>query len=91
MAHVIITFKIMPKDPEQNLDKIAKKVELEIKQFGGNVGRIDKEPVGFGLVALKIIFSMNENLGSTDDMEEKIKEIKGVQGCDVVDVRRALG
>ena len=91
MAHVIITFKIMPEDVDQDLDKIAKKVELEIKQFGGNVGKIDKEPVGFGLVALKIIFSMNENLGSTDDLEETIRNIKGVQGCDVVDVRRALG
>ena len=81
----------MPEDVDTNLDELAKKAELEIKQFGGQVGKIEKEPVGFGLVALKMIFVMDESLGGTDDLEENISKIAGIQSCSVTDCRRAIG
>ncbi len=91
MAQVIITFKIMPESVDQDLDVIHKKAEHLIKEFGGEVGRVQKEPIGFGLVALKLIFIMSEDLGSTEDLEEKITALDEVASVDVVDVRRAIG
>ena len=91
MAQVIVTFKIMPEDPDTSLDGLKGKIELEIKQFGGQIGKVDKVPVGFGLSSLNIVFIYDESIGGTDVLEEKISAISGIQSCEVIDCRRALG
>lgn len=91
MANVIITLKIMPSGLDVDLDRISEQIEKLIADFGGNVGRKEKEPVAFGLSALKIMFIMDEKKGSTEVLESKISKIKGVNSVDVVDVRRTIG
>ncbi|MBW3013610.1 elongation factor 1-beta [Candidatus Woesearchaeota archaeon] len=91
MANVVVTLKIMPDSPDVNLDKLEEDTQHIIKEFAGDIGRVVKEPVGFGLTALKITFVMSEDLGGTDDLEEKVKELKDVGNAEVVDVRRAVG
>lgn len=91
MAQVIITFRIMPESPDCDLDSIRKEVEQYIKEFGGDVGKVEKFPVGFGLVALNMIFVMDESLGSTEELEDRIQQLKEVASVEVTDVRRAIG
>ena len=92
MASIIITLKIMPADPEVNLSRVEQKAIEEIKNFAGKTEiKRELEPVAFGLNALKITFVMDENIGSTDELEEKISKIEGVSSVKVVDVRRAIG
>jgi|SRR3989344_1183929 len=92
MASIIITLKIMPADPEVNLSRVEQKAIEEIKNFAGKTEiKRELEPVAFGLNALKITFVMDENIGSTDELEEKISRIEGVNSVEVVDVRRAIG
>jgi len=91
MADVVVTLKIMPDSVEVNLTDVEKKITELIAEFGGEVGKVEKEPVGFGLVALKMIFVMPESLGSTEELEEEIKTLSEVGSVDVVDVRRAIG
>jgi len=91
MATVIITFRIMPDGVDVNLDDIKKKAIEKIKTFGGNVHKEEKEPVAFGLVALKLMFTLDESKGDTEKLEKDICAIKGVQSCEVIDVRRAVG
>lgn len=91
MADVVVTFKVMPDSPEIDLKTIQEKITELIKEFGGEVGKVEEEPVGFGLVALKFFFVMPEDLGSTDDLEENIKNLEEVGNVEVVDVRRAIG
>lgn len=91
MAQVIITLKIMPKSPDVDLAEIEKKAKEEIKKFGGDVGKTEKELIGFGLEALKVFFSMDESKGSTEPLENEIKKIKDVLNVEVIDVRRAIG
>ena len=91
MAEVILTFKIMPDSPEVDLEGLKDKIDHMIKEFGGEVGKVEKEPVAFGLVALKMVFVMDESLGDTEDLEKNISELEGVASCEVVDCRRALG
>jgi len=91
MADVIITLKIMPESPDIDLDAVKEKIEQEIKTFGGEVGKVEKEPVAFGLIALNMIFVSDESKGSTEQLEENISKIQGVSSVEVTDVRRALG
>jgi len=81
----------MPSGVDIDLGKIEEEAKDKIAEFGGEVGKREEEPVAFGLKALKLIFVMDEGLGSTESLEEQISKIKGVQSVDVVDVRRAVG
>ena len=93
MAQVIITFKIMPETPEVDLEAVQKLAEEKINAFVGEVAekKVEIEPIAFGLKALKITFVSDEAKGGTEDIEEAIAGFDGVQSCEVIDVRRALG
>lgn len=93
MAKVIITFKIMPETPEVDLEAVQKAAEEKIDAFVGETAekKVEIEPIAFGLKAVKITFVSDESKGSTDEIEEQISELDGVQSCEVIDVRRALG
>lgn len=92
MAKVVVTMKIMPEGTETNLEELKEKVEKEIKEFNGNLDiKIEEEPIGFGLTALKFLFVMEEEKGSTDPLEEKLKNIEGIGNAEVTDVRRTIG
>ena len=92
MANAIVTLKIMPESPEVDLEKLKEDVKKHIIDFAGEgETKEELEPVAFGLKALKMIFVMDENIGSTEELEKSISEIKGIQSVEVVDVRRAIG
>lgn len=92
MARVVATIKIMPESPESDLSSIQNSAEEEIKKFAGETQiKTEHEPVAFGLKALKIIFVMDEDKGSTEKLEENIKTIPEVKSVETVDVRRAIG
>ncbi|HLC72955.1 MAG TPA: elongation factor 1-beta [Candidatus Nanoarchaeia archaeon] len=91
MAYVIVTLKIMPEGVDVSLTDLEKSSQKIIENYGGRMQRVEKEPIGFGLVALKITFSMDENKGSTDALEDQLKEITGIMNVEVVNVGRALG
>lgn len=91
MAYVIITLKVMPESPEISLTKLKDKVKEEIEKFGGVVGKIEEEPIGFGLSALIFRFNSPETKSNLDPLEEAIKKIDGVSNCEVIGVTRAFG
>jgi len=91
MADVIVTLKIMPVSPESDLKDIEAKADQMVSAFGGEVGKVEVEPVAFGLKALKLIFVMDESKGSTDELEKQVSEIEAVNSVEVSDVRRAVG
>jgi len=81
----------MPESPDVDLDAIKEKADNEIKSFGGEIGKVEKEPVAFGLIALKLIFVSDESKGSTEQLEENVSKLDGVASVQITDVRRALG
>jgi len=91
MAKVIVTFKIMPDSPKINLKKLEVAAKKKITDFGGEVGKVEEQPVAFGLISLNIIFVMDEKKGSTEVLEDQITDIKGVKSVEVTDIRRAIG
>lgn len=92
MTNAIVTLKIMPESPESDLDSIRDESLKFIEDFAGKGDtKVEQEPIAFGLKALKIIFIMDESIGSTDALEEKIAKLDHVNSVDVIDVRRAVG
>ena len=73
MARVIVTLKIMPEAVETDLSRIETKATKLITEFGGVVGKSEQEPVAFGIKALKLMFVMNEDIGSTESLEGRLK------------------
>lgn len=91
MARVIVTLKIMPTGPDIDLKKVEHNSINKIKKFGGGIGKIEIEPIAFGLKALKIFFIMDEDIGSTSDLENEIVKVDGVNSVEILDVRRTIG
>ena len=91
MATVIVTMKIMPSSPDENLEEIQAAASKMISDFGGTVGKVEFEPIAFGLKAIVFMFALNESLGDTEEAEQKIAAISGVNSVQVTDVRRAIG
>ena len=92
MAQAIVTLKIMPESPDVNLEELEEKAKKFIAQFAGEGDtRTEQQPVAFGLKALQIIFVMDEQIGSTEELEKSIAAIEGISSVEVTDVRRAIG
>jgi len=91
MAQVIVTVKIMPESPDSDLKAIEETSKKQIAEFGGEVGKVEIEPIAFGLNALKLFFVMDESKGDTEPLENTLKNIEQVQSVEVTDVRRAIG
>jgi len=92
MANVIITMKIMPESPETDLSKVEEEAKAKITAFAGEGEmKSEQEPVAFGLNALKILFVMAEDKGSTEELEKDVATVAGVNSVEITDVRRAIG
>ena len=83
--------KLMPSSPDEDLESIRASAAKMIAEFGGTVGKVDFEPIAFGLKAVVFMFAMAEDLGDTEELEKKITGISGVNSVQVTDVRRAVG
>jgi translation elongation factor aEF-1 beta len=90
MAHVIVTFRIMLEDNER-LPAIQEETQQKIKAFGGNFGKAETQEIAFGIKALLVTCSYDENKGAPDPLEESLAGITGVKSVEAIDVRRSLG
>ena len=52
--------------------------------------KIDEEPIAFGLVALNVMFIVDDGEGGTEIVEEKLAKIPNVTSVEVMDVRRLM-
>lgn len=92
MAVVVITLRIMPSGPDADLNSIERKAKELIVGFAGHTQfKIEIKPIAFGIKSVDVTFVMEENLGSTENLEGQISKIEEVNSVEVTDVRRALG
>lgn len=85
MAEVIVTFKVMPKDVETDLDKLEEKIKAMVKPE-----RVQRESIAFGLVAINVTKLVPDASGELEAIENKIKSIEGVRQIEVTEVTRSL-
>jgi len=89
MAQAIVQIKIMPESPDSNLDAIENTAEKLILKGTKQIKK-EREPIAFGLVAIKILFTWDEAM-STDELLDNIRSIKDVSSAEIIDFRRAIG
>jgi elongation factor 1-beta len=84
-----ITMKVMPESVDVDFGAIKKKSEAIVRATYGEVREIkfEEEPIAFGLKALKIIFIVEETLGS-DIMIEKLSPLEGVASVECIGFQR---
>ncbi len=83
MGTVAVTFRIMPEDPETDLEEIKARVR---KALGGFVREMKEQPVAFGLVAILAIAVVKDTEGGSDELEQSLAAIPGVGSVETVDV-----
>ena len=92
MGNVVVTMKVMPESPEVNLDDLEKKVEEAIVAKKGKPYKKNREPIGFGITALKFSFILDEDEaeGGTEPIESAIKEVEGVGEAETTEVTKVV-
>ena len=89
MGTVILTIKMLPDSAERDVEAWKPQIE-KIVEGNGDVLKMEKEPVAFGLNALKVIFTLGDKEGVMDEVENALKAIEGVNDVSVTDMTRAL-
>ncbi len=92
MAMMIMTYRVMPEDGEveySQLEEVAKKT-IEDFHETARINSTSEHDVGFGLKAVKVNFSIDENCGS-DAVENKLKEEEKIGDVIVESMSRAMG
>ena len=88
MAKVLVLVKVYPSDVNINLEELVKKIKEKLPE-NHEITRYDKEPIAFGLYALRLYIVLPEELeGGTSKLEDAIKEIEGVEEVEVEAVHR---
>ncbi len=85
--NVVATLRIMPKSVDVNLEDISEFLSGAV----AGIGKLHKtgiRPIAFGLNYLEAIILLNDDRGGIDQIEDKIKRIKGVSDVETVDVTR---
>jgi elongation factor 1-beta len=91
MGSVFITYRIMPENVDVDLNNFNDEIHGKIEHFGGKVVKTETVPVAFGLKALQVVFTLDENKGDTEPLEQQLQELHYIQTVEVVDVRRHIG
>jgi elongation factor 1-beta len=82
MGDVALIIKVMPASPETNREKIKETIKNKIPR----VQEIQEEPIGFGLVALKVVVIVPDAEGQTELIESSINEIEDVDRAEIIEV-----
>ncbi len=86
MAEVLVLARVLPESTEIKIDELEKKIKEEIAPQ-----KIEREPIAFGLVALKVSKIIPEEEGRMKELEEKLKRIEGISQVDILEVSRVFG
>ncbi|HWQ67436.1 MAG TPA: elongation factor 1-beta [Methanospirillum sp.] len=80
MGDVALIIKVMPESPEVDREEIKKQIRATLPR----VQDIQEEPIGFGLVALKVVAVVPDAEGQTDAAEAAINAIAGVERAEII-------
>ena len=78
---VLVRVKIYPEENVSEIKEAIKKLNPESMKV---------EPIAFGIKALDAQFIVEDAAGGTDELENKLKNIKGVRRIEVIGVTRTL-
>ncbi len=80
MGKVKITYRVFPED---NYD--VKKLAVDLSKID-KVKAVEREPIGFGVEAIKIAAILDDKTDSPATFDEKLRKTKGVKNVEDLDV-----
>lgn len=83
MGKIAVVLKLMPESPETDLEAIKDSARDLV-----DVEDIGEEEVAFGLTAVKVSTIVDDAEGGTDEVEEALAGIDGVQSVETDDVQK---
>jgi elongation factor 1-beta len=91
MGSVAIIVKVMPESPEIDIEKLKVALHDALKpELTGithiKIGEIQKEPIGFGLNALKVPVIINDASGEPERVEEALSKVPGVESAQITEL-----
>ncbi|MBS3072406.1 elongation factor 1-beta [Candidatus Pacearchaeota archaeon] len=87
MSLAAVKIRIMPDAPDADFGEIEANAKSIITDKGGKVASIEQEPIAFGLKAVIITLSIDENF-EQDPLLNAIRKISQVSSAEVIDFRR---
>ena len=85
MAEVAVTVRLMPESADVDLARLEAEIKSRVK-----VHSVSREPIAFGLEALRVIAIVPDAAGGTEPLEKELSTLAGVGNVQVIDVRRLL-
>ena len=83
MGSVAITLRIMPDDPETDLEAIKSRVRGTL---AGALRDLREQPVAFGITAILAVAVVSDAAGGAEELEQSVAAIPGVGSVETVDV-----
>lgn len=77
MGRVVMIVRVMPSDSDVNLDALLEEIKSKLPP-GFRLVSTGREPIGFGMESLLVGFSVPEEEGVTDRLEDYLRAIEGV-------------
>lgn len=87
MGKVAANIKVMPENPEVDLDDLQDRLEQSLPE-GAKINSIDRDDVAFGLVALLPTVIVPDDAGGTEAVEEAFSDVEDVESVSVEEVGR---
>lgn len=85
MGEVAVTVRLMPESAEVDLAKLEAMVKEHAK-----VHSISREPIAFGIEALRVVAVVEDAAGGTEPLERELASLPGVGNVQVVGLTRLL-
>ena len=86
MGEVVATLKIMPESPDVDLEALKAAIQAAMPAEA-EFHKIEEEPIAFGLVALNLIFIIEDGTESTEEAMAKLADVASVE---ITDTRRLM-
>ena len=87
MGEVVATLKIMPESPDVDLEALKAAIQAAMPAEA-EFHKIEEEPIG--LVALNLIFIIEDGEGGTESTEEAMAKLADVASVEITDTRRLM-
>jgi elongation factor 1-beta len=87
MGKVAAKMKVMPQNPEVDLDDLQERLQASLPE-GAKINGFERDDVAFGLVALLPTVIVPDDAGGTEAVEEAFGEVEGVESVGVENVGR---
>jgi len=87
MGKVAAGVKVMPQNPEVDLDDLQERLEQALPE-GAKINGFEREEVAFGLVALLPTVIVPDEAGGTEAVEEAFSAVEDVESVSIENVGR---